>query len=108
MVRLRFSQYVRRRVHETRWHPSQRIIDLPNGGCEWEAEIGDITEIGPWVRGWGRDCEVLAPDELRADVRKHVEQLARTYGLPAPGSATEADLHVVTPEDEDLIDRIFG
>jgi hypothetical protein len=107
-VRLRFSQYVRRRVHETRWHPSQRIIDLPNGGCEWEAEIGDITEIGPWVRDWGRDCEVLAPEELRSDVMKHVEQLARTYGLRAPGSAAEADLHVVTPEDEDLIDRIFG
>src|SRR5581483_3079919 len=61
-VRLRFSKYVAERVHETRWHASQRIVDLPDGGCEWEARIGDITEIGYWVRGWGRDCEVLEPD----------------------------------------------
>ncbi len=68
MVRLRFSPYVAERVHETRWHPSQRIVDLPDGGCKWEARIGDITEIGPWIRGWASECEVLAPDDLRADV----------------------------------------
>lgn len=106
-VRLRFSKYVAERVHETRWHPSQRITDLPDGGCEWEAEIGDTTEIGPWARGWGRDVEVLAPDALRADVMMHVEQLARMYGLKSV-TADEADLSVVTAEDEALIDEIFG
>lgn len=106
-VRLRFSKYVAERVHETRWHPSQRITDLPDGGCEWEAQIGDITEIAPWIRGWASDCEVLEPDELRANVMMHVEQLARMYGLK-PGTTYEADLSVVTPEDEALIDEIFG
>ena len=106
-VRLRFSKYVAERVHETRWHASQRIVDLPDGGCEWEAKIGDITEIGYWVRGWGRDCEVLEPDELRTTVMMHVEQLAHMYELKS-GAANEADLSIVTAEDEALIDEIFG
>ncbi len=106
-VRLRFSKYATERVHETRWHPSQRIVDLPDGGCEWEAWIGDITEIAPWVRGWGRDCEVLAPDELRTDVMMHVEQLARTYGLRMPGG-DKANARAMTSDDEAMINRIFG
>lgn len=108
-VRLRFSKFVSRRVRETLWHPSQRITDLPDGGCEWEAKIGDITEIGPWVRGWGRDCEALAPDQLRTDVIKHVDHLARTYGRRTPNtSSPDQDLRIVTAEDRAMLDDIFG
>lgn len=109
-VRLRFSKFVRRRVRETVWHPSQHIVDLPDGGCEWEATIGDITEIGPWVRSWGRDCEVLAPEELRADVSKHVDHLRGMYGhsQPASDNAAEPDLHTVSPDERAMLDDIFG
>ena len=66
-VRLRFRAEVTKRVRETRWHPSQ-TIQLTRDGCEWAAEIGDITEIEHWIRGWGGDCEVLEPIDLRERV----------------------------------------
>lgn len=107
-VRLRFSKYVSRRVRETRWHPSQRIVDLPDGGCEWQAEIGDAIEIGPWVRGWGRDCEVLAPEELRAEVVKHVNALHGIYRRGGAVNEAEQDLQRVTDADISLLNNIFG
>ncbi|MGB8346096.1 MAG: WYL domain-containing protein [Ktedonobacteraceae bacterium] len=63
-VCLRFSHWVTKRVKETVWHPSQQIKDTADG-CEWRALIGDTLEIENWIRGWGADCEVLAPTGLR-------------------------------------------
>lgn len=109
-VRLRFSKWVRTRVRETVWHPSQRIVDLPDGGCEWEAHIGDVTEISPWVRGWGRDCEVIEPEELRADLIKHVRHLAATYGCAETVGAESgvADSGVISTDERAMLNNLFG
>ena len=80
-VRLLFSPRVARRVKETVWHPSQTIRDRPDGSSEWEAQIVEWREMEPWVRGWGADVEVLAPEELRASVIEAVHALADRYGL---------------------------
>lgn len=79
-VHLRFSLHVAKRVKETLWHPSQNIDDTPNG-CEWRAWIGDTLEIENWIRGWGSDCEVLAPPTLRETILDDLLRSARLYGL---------------------------
>jgi predicted DNA-binding transcriptional regulator YafY len=81
-VHLRFSHFVRQRLKETIWHPSQQIIDTPDG-CEWKAEIGETLEIENWIRGWGEDCEVLAPQPLRQRMIDTTLRLARMYGVEA-------------------------
>lgn len=86
VVRLKFSQYVTPRVKESIWHPSQTIQDLPEGGCIWQAEIAEWREMVPWVRGWGSDVEVLEPEELREEMKIHVQKSTRLYKL-APQTA---------------------
>jgi len=44
---------------------------------------------------------------LRTDVMMHVQQQVRMYKLQS-ATMDEADLSVVTSEDEALIDEIFG
>jgi len=100
-VRLRFTHWVTKRVKETLWHPSQKIIETSDG-CEWTAQIGDTLEIENWIRGWGSDCEVLAPQELREKMIKEARRLALMYGITSTKS---------TPPDEpdmDLLSRILG
>jgi len=100
-VRLRFSHWVTKRVKETLWHPSQQITDTADG-CEWTAQIGDTLEIENWIRGWGSDCEVLAPQELREKMIKEARRLAHMYGVMSTKS---------TPPDEPdmgLLSRIMG
>ncbi len=79
-VRLHFKAAVTPRVQETRWHPDQTITPTRDG-CEWTALIGDTVEIEPWIRGWGGDCEVLEPLELRESIIKHLHRSVQTYGL---------------------------
>ncbi len=83
-VRLCFSPRVAPRVRETVWHPSQTLRDLPDGGCEWSAQIVEWREMEPWVRGWGADVEVLEPAELRASVVDSIRLLAERYGVQNP------------------------
>lgn len=100
-IRLRFSHYVTKRVKETLWHPSQQLQDTPEG-CEWTAQIGDTLEIENWIRGWGSDCEVLAPEKLRDKIVDDVRRSARMYGIAFKESAPSDVL------DEDLFNKFFG
>lgn len=79
-VRLRFrNPVVARRVGETLWHPSQQIEELPGGGVEWSVRVAGTTELIPWIRGWGPDCEVLAPSTLRARIAREMHAAAALY-----------------------------
>ncbi len=66
-VVLRFHPRVARRVCENRWHRSQSLEEQPDGAVIWRARIAEPQEMLPWVRGWGADVEVLAPERLREE-----------------------------------------
>jgi CRISPR-associated endonuclease/helicase Cas3 len=79
-VRLRFADpTVARRVKETLWHPSQIIEELPGGGIEWRVRVAGVIELLPWIRGWGADCEVLAPPSLRQRLAEEMRRAAALY-----------------------------
>ncbi len=86
-VRLRFSPRVARRVRETRWHASERVEEQEDGSLIWEAEIAEMQEMLPWIRGWGADVEVLEPPELRRTLEKEVRRMAEVYELAFAGKA---------------------
>jgi len=79
-IHLRFNAVAAQRVRESVWHRSQRLTELADGGCALEMTIGSVREITPWVLGWGADVEVLAPEELRAEVASHGARMAAMYG----------------------------
>jgi len=81
-VKLRFFPgEASRRLKESIWHPTQKISDSEDGGCIWEAQVAEWQEMVPWIRGWGADCEVVEPRELREALEKEARRLARLYGV---------------------------
>jgi predicted DNA-binding transcriptional regulator YafY len=102
-VRLHFSHPVAKRVRETLWHPSQTITATKEG-CEWTALLGDTLEIENWIRGWGADCEVLAPQSLREKIIVNIRQAARMYGITF-GDTKHTD---PTKLNEDVFNSFFG
>jgi CRISPR-associated endonuclease/helicase Cas3 len=90
-VILHFSPYVVRRLQENRWHPTERLRDLPNGWVEWGAQVDEPQEMLPWIRGWGADVEVIAPESLRDELIRETERLMRRYGIRSEGDS-EYDL----------------
>ena len=79
-VVLKFHLRVARRVRETRWHRSEQEEELPDGSIIWRAKVAEVQEMVPWIRGWGADCEVLEPEELRETMMGEVKALAEKYG----------------------------
>jgi CRISPR-associated endonuclease/helicase Cas3 len=80
-VVLRFHPRVVHRVKETRWHRSERVEEQPDGSLLWRAEVAEPQEMLPWIRGWGADVEVLAPDRLREVLVKEAYKMALLYQL---------------------------
>lgn len=81
-VVLRFHPEVARRVQETQWHPSQELSwdeDKP-GYLLLSLQVADITDLKPWIRTWGANCEVLEPPELRDEMTGEARRMAEAYG----------------------------
>ena len=78
-VRLAFSADVARRVKETVWHPSQRLDDLADGRVEFRVRVSSLVEVRPWILGWGKQCEVLEPADLRESIAEELRNATAAY-----------------------------
>jgi proteasome accessory factor B len=78
-VVLRFTPRVAARVVATTWHESQEVHELPGGWVELRLVIAEPTEIRPWILGWGRECEVVSPADLRSSIQAELEDATAAY-----------------------------
>jgi predicted DNA-binding transcriptional regulator YafY len=67
-VVIRFEQRVADYVREKKWHESQKLRELKNGGVELSLKLSSLMEIERWTLGWGGDATVVKPVELREAV----------------------------------------
>jgi len=81
-VVLRFSPATARRVEESVWHPSQKIEPCEDGGCLLRVWVAHPMEMKPFIRSWGPECEVLAPEWLRQEIADEMGRVARLYQQP--------------------------
>jgi predicted DNA-binding transcriptional regulator YafY len=78
-VVVRFEEWVADYIREKRWHPSQVLRELEDGGVELRMRLSSLTEVQRWILGWGGSARVLSPPELVAAVRREAE---RILGMP--------------------------
>lgn len=74
-VILRFDEFVADYIREKRWHPSQQLIELPEGGVELRLKLSSLTEVQRWVLSWGGHAVVAQPIELVESVRQAARKL---------------------------------
>ena len=75
----RVAEFVRAR----RVHPSQVLTALPAGGVRLEMTIGDLTELGTWILGFGDTARVVEPPELIERLRRELTGALALYDTPA-------------------------
>ena len=105
-VVLRFHPSVAARVKETRWHPSEQAEEQLDGALLWRAQVAELQEMIPWIRGWGSDVEVVAPEALRRELMRETKRLMRLYDLGS-SSATAAP-NVDADYDDLRAQDLFG
>ena len=81
-VVLRFTAAARPFVVERQWHPSQKLKATPDGGCLLQVQVSEPLEMQPWIRSWGAQVEVIAPEWLRERIAADLQQAANTYRPP--------------------------
>jgi predicted DNA-binding transcriptional regulator YafY len=74
-VVLRFTAAVADYIREKRWHDSQELRELKDGGVELRLKLSSLGEIERWVLGWGGNAVVLQPPELAASVKQAAEKI---------------------------------
>ena len=81
-VVLRFDELVADYIREKRWHPSQELRELKDGGVELRLKLSSLVEIQRWVLGWGANVCVLQPPELKQSVREAARQILAATEKP--------------------------
>jgi predicted DNA-binding transcriptional regulator YafY len=81
-VILRFNAAAKPFVAERQWHPSQHIQATPDGGCLLNVQVSEPLEMQPWIRSWGPQVEVIAPQWLREHTAADLQQAAAQYRSP--------------------------
>lgn len=78
-VAVRFDASQAIYIRERRWHETQTIEELAEGGLILRLRASGLGEIVRWVLQYGSHAEVLSPPELRDLVQTEIERMARAY-----------------------------
>jgi proteasome accessory factor B len=70
-----FNELVADYIREKKWHPSQKLRELPDGGLELTLTLSSLVEIQRWVLGWGGNAVVKAPPELAASIQEAARKI---------------------------------
>ena len=77
-VAIRFNARAADYIREKKWHESQQLRDLKNGGVDLHLKLSSLVEIERWVLSWGGDAKVLKPRELAEAVRNSARNILQT------------------------------
>ncbi len=77
-VVIRFNARAADYVREKKWHESQQLRELKDGGAELHLKLSSLGEVERWILSWGGDAKVLKPRELADAVRKSARQILRS------------------------------
>jgi proteasome accessory factor B len=78
-VKIRFNAFAAEFIREKRWHPSQKMTALADGGLEISLRLSSLIEVQRWVLGWGGNAVVVEPRELVALIRGEAARIAAAY-----------------------------
>jgi proteasome accessory factor B len=80
-VVLQFTPEVTPHLHERHWHPTQKLERLESGGCLLKVYVAQPEEMQPFIRSWGAQVKVLAPDWLRDQIAAELRLAAEQYSV---------------------------
>ncbi len=76
-VVIRFNELVSDYIREKKWHQSQRLQELPDGGVELSMNLSGLAEVERWVLSWAGNARVIEPALLGERVRLAAENILK-------------------------------
>ena len=66
-------------IREKKWHESQELRELPDGGVELRMKLSSLAEVERWILGWAGNARVLKPPELAETVKQSAQNILRNF-----------------------------
>lgn len=76
-VVIRFNELVSDYIREKKWHDSQQLKELKDGGLELRMKLSSLGEVERWVLGWAGNAKVLQPKELADSIKKSAQAILK-------------------------------
>ncbi len=92
-----FDERVIEYVKTRRVHPSQELTELPSGGVRLAMTLTDLTEVTPWILGFGETARVLEPPDLVARVKGELAHALAHYTEGVGGAGAVAAARITPP-----------
>lgn len=74
-VVLRFTPRAADYIREKKWHESQVLRDLKDGGAELKLKLSSLVEVERWVLSWAGEAVVIKPRELAEAIQTAARRL---------------------------------
>ena len=76
-VAIRFNEHVADYIREKRWHDSQQLVELKDGGVELHLKLSSLEEIERWVLNWAGNAVIIKPPQLAEMVKRSAENILK-------------------------------
>jgi predicted DNA-binding transcriptional regulator YafY len=74
-VVIQFNELVADYIREKKWHESQVLRELKDGGLELRMKLSSLAEVERWVLGWAGNAHVLQPPELAESIAEAARKI---------------------------------
>jgi proteasome accessory factor B len=74
-VVIRFNERVADYIREKRWHETQELRELRQGGVELRMRLSSLAEVERWVLNWAGNAVVVKPSELARSVAESARRI---------------------------------
>jgi len=76
-VLIRFNERVADYIREKRWHHSQKLMELEDGGVDLQLKLSSLHEVERWVLSWAGNATIVRPKELADMVKRSAENILK-------------------------------
>jgi predicted DNA-binding transcriptional regulator YafY len=74
-VVIRFNEIVADYIREKKWHDSQQLKEIKQGGVELRMKLSSLAEVERWALSWGGNAVVVSPPELAKAVKSAAQRI---------------------------------
>jgi proteasome accessory factor B len=78
-ILIQFDPWAADEIRDRRWHSSQQITNLPDGGCQLRLHLSSLEEIEGWILSFGNHAKVVQPSVLSERIAKVAKSVASKY-----------------------------
>jgi len=78
-AQINFTGKAARYVKREQWHPKQQLVDIDNTTVQLQIPYSNPTELICMILYWGKEAEVIAPQQLRDEVATMTKSMAERY-----------------------------